>query len=417
VHLRYPLLCLVLLLTSGFDWPLSRARKREGLYPNLRALALIQPTTWEEEPESPALLDSKLFEQALTKLCSRAAPERVAEYAQWIEDNAGIYGEDPFLLGALIHRMSGCQASFDGKEGIGLAAIQPAMLKSNADGRILRYILPNDAGHLIRERTLRRPLSETALRDPQTNIEWAAALLAMWREQHEAVDRLFEQRTHRHYVSHFIWGDNIKSEREEDRVMTDRRRLLAYYGVARTESTRIFRDIPWGSPLEASPRVVSSEPGDPRPGRKHRGVDVEAVVGEPVLAMADGVVFFAGVDLPGQGARELDPANIKRVRRGRMGAGGRFICIDHAGAGPDEQYLRSCYMHLEDTHVQSGDVVKRGQSIGTVGTTGVKHSAPHLHLEIKSDKRLYDARAVVPGILIGDPPPPPKRKKKRVPRV
>jgi len=88
------------------------------------------------------------------------------------------------------------------------------------------------------------------------------------------------------------------------------------------------------------------------------------------------------------------------------------VCIDHEGALPEETYLRSCYMHLEQLRVRTGDVVKRGTVVGTVGRTGMKRSAPHLHLEVKSDRKLYDARDVVPGILIGEPPPEPKRRKR-----
>jgi murein DD-endopeptidase MepM/ murein hydrolase activator NlpD len=134
-------------------------------------------------------------------------------------------------------------------------------------------------------------------------------------------------------------------------------------------------------------------------------VDVEAVFGEPVLAMADGRVFFAGVDMPGLGST---PGAMSKIPRRQMGAGGRFVCIDHAGARTGELYLRSCYMHLEQVYVKTGDVLKRGSPIGTVGRTGMKSSAPHLHLEIKSDKHLYDARDVVPTILLGEPPPEPR---------
>ena len=54
--------------------------------------------------------------------------------------------------------------------------------------------------------------------------------------------------------------------------------------------------------------------------------------------------------------------------------------------------------------VKSGQAVKRGESIGTVGRTGCKESAAHLHLELKSERELFDARDVLTGILIGDPP-------------
>ncbi|HEY6878375.1 MAG TPA: M23 family metallopeptidase, partial [Polyangiales bacterium] len=64
----------------------------------------------------------------------------------------------------------------------------------------------------------------------------------------------------------------------------------------------------------------------------------------------------------------------------------------------------SCYMHLEDTFVAKGQEVRRGEIIGTVGRTGCKESREHLHLELKSENELYDARDVLTGVLIGDPP-------------
>ncbi len=415
--------CLILVgcaLLSGAGFPESRPRKRQGLHPNLRAVALLQHQ-WAAEPESPAAIDRVMFARALAKLCAGMPAERADRYAAWIEESARAHGEDPFLLAALIHRMSLCRADFSNAQGHGLLALAPEMLKDNLAGTTLRYQVAQGGALVERRKTLRRALTAKSALDPETNLEWGAAILAMWREQHEALDAHFDQIDHRHHVSHFIWGDKVPSDREEDRVFTDRRRMLEHYGIKQAEHTVEFRNIVWGSPLEASPRVVSSAPGAARDAglRRHKGVDVESVQGEPVLAMADGVVFFAGVDLPGQGARPLDPKQVMRVPRKRMGRGGRFVCIDHGPNGPaaDEAFLQSCYMHLERIHVSNGEVVKRGQPIGTVGRTGCKHSPPHLHLEIKSDKRRYDARDIVPGILIGEPPQEKKWKKRKIPRV
>ncbi|MFT3924978.1 MAG: M23 family metallopeptidase [Myxococcales bacterium] len=407
---------------SGSGFPEGRPRKREGLHANLRSVQLLQHQ-WAKEPESPAAIDRVMFAQALTKLCAGMPTERAERYAAYIEDSARAHGEDPFLLAALMHRMSLCRPDYSNAIGHGLTALDPGMLKDNVRGRTLRYLVPQGSGASVeREKTLSRPLTEESALDAETNLEWAAAVLSMFREQHGGLDGDADQVAHRHYVSHFIWGDKVPSDREEDRVFTDRRRLLENYGVHQVEPTSTYRNIVWGSPLQASPRVVSSAPGAARDAglRRHKGVDVESVQGEPVLAMADGVVFFAGVDLPGQGARPLDPKQVKRVKRARMGRGGRFVCIDHGPGGPleDEAFLQSCYMHLEEIHVATGEVVKRGQPIGTVGRTGCKHSPPHLHLEIKSDKRRYDAREFVPGILIGEPPHEKwKRRKPKVPRV
>lgn len=388
----------------------------------MRAVALMQHR-WAEEPEPPAAsLDKGKFAGALAKLCNGLPLERAERYAAWIVESAQTHGEDPFLLAALVHRMSQCRSDFSNAQGAGLTALSLKMLKKNVSGRMLRYPVYDHGILTERVKALSTALTETSVRNPQTNIEWGAAVLSMWREQHEALDSNFEHIEHRHYVSHFIWGDKVPSPREEDRVFTDRRRLLGYYGEKQPERTVAFRNVLWGSPLEAGPRVVSSAPGASRDEgmRRHRGVDVESVLGEPVLAMADGVVFFAGIDMPGAGARALSPREAKRVPSRRMGRGGRFVCIDHgpSAKGRDEAFLQTCYMHLEDLNVQSGDVVTRGQPIGTVGRTGCKHSPPHLHLEFKSDKRRYDARDIVPGILIGEPPfdPPPKRRR-GVPRV
>jgi murein DD-endopeptidase MepM/ murein hydrolase activator NlpD len=400
---------------SGSGFAEESARKREGLRANLRSVALLDHE-WAAEPESPRVIDRAKFAAALGKLCHGMTAERSERYAVWIDESARAHGEDPFLLAALMHRMSLCRDTFANAIGRGLTALDVAMLKDNVRGNVLHYTLPQGASFVEREKALRQGLTEQSALDPQTNLEWAAAVLAMFREQHAALDLETEQVAHRHYVSHFIWGDHVPSDREEDRVFTDRRRLLEDYGLKPTEQTNLYRDIVWGSPLQGSPRVVSSAPGASRDDglRRHRGVDVESVLGEPVLAMADGVVFFAGIDLPGMGARLLDPGQAKRVKRTRMGRGGRFVCIDHgpSGAAQDEAFLQSCYMHLDEIHVATGTAVKRGQPIGTVGRSGCKHSPPHLHLEIKSDKRRYDARDFVPNILIGEPPHE-KSKRKR----
>jgi murein DD-endopeptidase MepM/ murein hydrolase activator NlpD len=371
-------------------------------------VALLQHE-WDDEPESPRAIDRAKFALALSKLCHGMTAERADRYAAWIDDSAKAHGEDPFLLAALMHRMTLCRETYANAIGRGLTALDLGMLKDNVRGNVLHYSLPQGTDFVEREKTLSKPLTEQSALDPQTNLEWAAAVLAMFREQHATLDvDDTDQVAHRHHVSHFIWGDHVPSDREEDRVLTDRRRLLENYGVKLIDQTTLYRGIVWSAPLQGSPRVVSSAPGASRDEglRRHKGVDVESVLGEPVLAMADGVVFFAGVDLPGQGARPLEPSQVKRSRRIRMGRGGRFVCIDHGPNGPaeDEAFLQSCYMHLEEIHVSTGDIVKRGQSIGTVGRTGCKHSPPHLHLEIKSDKRRYDARDFVPNHLIGEPP-------------
>jgi murein DD-endopeptidase MepM/ murein hydrolase activator NlpD len=84
----------------------------------------------------------------------------------------------------------------------------------------------------------------------------------------------------------------------------------------------------------------------------HAGIDFAANVGTPIHAAAGGVVASA----------EVHPAY------------GNTIVIDH---GNDVSTL---YAHASKLLVKPGDIVKRGQTIALVGTTG-RSTGPHLHFE------------------------------------
>ncbi|MFK8165679.1 MAG: M23 family metallopeptidase [Lewinella sp.] len=88
----------------------------------------------------------------------------------------------------------------------------------------------------------------------------------------------------------------------------------------------------------------------------HRGIDLKADTGTPVMATADGRVVFAGND----------------------GDYGISVRILH-----EDGYVTS-YNHLDTHTVQKGDQLLLGQTIGTVGTTG-KSLGPHLHYEVRKD--------------------------------
>ena len=86
----------------------------------------------------------------------------------------------------------------------------------------------------------------------------------------------------------------------------------------------------------------------------HTGVDIRAGEGTPVKTAAPGEVLFAG------------------WLRGY----GQVIIIDH---GRD---LTTVYAHLSQIRVEEGKIVKNGEIIGNVGSTGVT-SGPHLHFEVR----------------------------------
>lgn len=96
----------------------------------------------------------------------------------------------------------------------------------------------------------------------------------------------------------------------------------------------------------------------------HDGVDLAAPRGTAVLASA--------------------PGRIIQIKRSDLLAGyGNYVEIDHGNG------FVTRYSHMEDIEVRAGQLVKKGQAIGTVGSTGGS-IAPHLHYEVIKDGVSHD---------------------------
>jgi murein DD-endopeptidase MepM/ murein hydrolase activator NlpD len=85
----------------------------------------------------------------------------------------------------------------------------------------------------------------------------------------------------------------------------------------------------------------------------HFGTDFAAMMYEPVFSTASGKVIFVG----------------------NKGDLGKVVEISH------ENDLTTRYGHLSSYNVRKGDMVRKGETIGSVGNTG-KTTGPHLHYEI-----------------------------------
>lgn len=99
----------------------------------------------------------------------------------------------------------------------------------------------------------------------------------------------------------------------------------------------------------------------------HPGLDIGASYGSPVIATASGRV----------------------TRSGWYGGYGKYVAINH-----DFGYS-SAYGHMSKLIVRSGEYVKKGQTIGYIGSTGYS-TGPHLHFEIR-----YYGKALNPLKYIG----------------
>jgi len=99
----------------------------------------------------------------------------------------------------------------------------------------------------------------------------------------------------------------------------------------------------------------------------HRGIDIKAEPGAPVLAAAGGIVVASGVE--------------HRY--------GRVVKIEHEGS------FLTVYAHNSRNTVEVGDRVWLGQRIAFVGQTG-RATTPHVHFEIRYDGRVYNPLYLLP---------------------
>jgi hypothetical protein len=119
---------------------------------------------------------------------------------------------------------------------------------------------------------------------------------------------------------------------------------------------------------------------DARPyaGGMHRGIDIAAPAGTPVVAAAGGTVTFAGT----------------------AGSSGLTVAIRTADGRFDTSYL-----HLSSIAVRAGEAVAAGARVGAVGITGRRSlAAPHLHFGVREagSRHAY----VDPLRFLGPPPGP-----------
>jgi murein DD-endopeptidase MepM/ murein hydrolase activator NlpD len=109
------------------------------------------------------------------------------------------------------------------------------------------------------------------------------------------------------------------------------------------------------------------EPSGPY-GPGHRGIDIAAPFGTTFVAAQDGVVAFAG-----------------------WVAGSLFLSIDH----PDG--VRTTYSWLSDVQVTEGDVVARGEPVGSTGSGHPGSSQPHLHFGARIGDTYIDPMLLLEG--------------------
>jgi len=103
-------------------------------------------------------------------------------------------------------------------------------------------------------------------------------------------------------------------------------------------------------------RILNGKPKNP-----HRGIDFRSPMGNPVKAVADGVVILTGDHY----------------------YAGNSVYLDHGNG------VVSMYFHLSKIVVKDGEKIQRGQTIGLSGMSG-RATGPHLHVSVSVLGELVD---------------------------
>jgi hypothetical protein len=96
----------------------------------------------------------------------------------------------------------------------------------------------------------------------------------------------------------------------------------------------------------------------------HEGIDIANLMWTPVIATADGICTYSGV----------------------RGSYGLMVEVTHRSSGSVTRYA-----HLKNANIKVGDMVKRYDIIGNVGSSGVS-TGPHLHYEVRVGGRASNPR-------------------------
>jgi murein DD-endopeptidase MepM/ murein hydrolase activator NlpD len=160
-------------------------------------------------------------------------------------------------------------------------------------------------------------------------------------------------------------GDLLSSLEALQAQFDDSGRQLSVIEALLFDQKLESKRTPAGMP---APGYISSRFGgrnDPfgRGRSHHLGIDIDANTGDPVTAAAEGVVSFSG------------------VRNGY----GNVVEIDHGNG------YKTLYAHNSANLVRAGDIVRAGQQIAKVGSTG-RSTGSHLHFEVKLDGRQVNPR-------------------------
>jgi len=259
------------------------------------------------------------------------------------------------------------------------------VLAHSLHGRLRRIHIPHTAVYIAFALILIGGFSVVGVFSSYVRMSWKVAHYNSLREEvdslrakYQELERVTNQKneqlatleTFANEVS-VAYGLKRKPETSTDvandtRLTPTFRESLGEYNFLQSASiSKLYRNYPkqWQQNIRPSlwpvEGVIMSSFGsrtDPFSGEGaiHTGVDLQAPMGTPVHAAADGIVIFAEWS----------------------GGYGRLVKVDHGNG------LQTYYGHMSRLEVVTGQEIRRGDVLGFSGSSG-RATSPHLHYEVR----------------------------------
>lgn len=166
-----------------------------------------------------------------------------------------------------------------------------------------------------------------------------------------------------------LWAQNLVSESDEE-SKEDSKPNAAFVSVLPMHLSNVASSSTTVLPIAVEHGTITScfgsrENPTAAGDEFHKGLDIAANAGTPISAMRFGVVTKVGED-----------AWL-----------GNYVVLSHGD-------VDVTYAHCQTVTVQKGDVVKAGDAVATVGSTG-NSTGNHLHIEVYRDGELCDPAEMV----------------------
>lgn len=158
----------------------------------------------------------------------------------------------------------------------------------------------------------------------------------------------------------------------------------SYSSVSATQDA-VLTSTGYCFPLEGNMVMSDGFGNDPTSYRKHthKGIDLAAQRGTPVVSTETGVVVAVKNDMT-----END-SQAKREANGNTG--GNYVIVEYQRANGESYRVSYCHLTDNGVTVQKGQTVSAGTILGYVGSTG-NSTGPHLHLTVRKGKDgVYDS--------------------------